>query len=604
MTSAGGSNGYENGNNGYGVIFSFDPSTSTYTKLKDFDYSNGANPTGSLILASDGKLYGMTNNGGSNDNGESSGYGVIFSFDPSSSTYTKLHDFDGANGANPSGSLMQAKDGKLYGMTYGRGTSEFGVIFSFDPSSSTYTKLKDFDKTNGAGPSGSLMQASDGKLYGMTVAGGSSDEGVIFSFDPTFSTYTKLKDFNGTNGAYPRGSLMQARDGKLYGMTQQGGSAGYGVIFSFDPSSSTYTKLKDFDGANGAGPQGSLMQARDGKLYGMTNNGGSGYGVIFSYDLSSSTYTKLKDFNDTNGANPEGSLIEASDGKLYGMTSEGGSRGYEYYNNGYGVIFSFDPSSSTYKKLKDFASNETGSNVAASLIQARDGKLYGMTTNGGSKGLGVIFSLDPSSSTYTKLKDFDGINGARPYGGLMQARDGKLYGMTSEGGSSYNYEYQYSGYGVIFSFDPSSSTYTKLHDFDYTNGANPSGSLVQANDGKLYGVTSGGGSDQDFPFGVMFSFDPTSLTFTKLKDFDYSDPYSGLSPVGNLIWASDEKLYGMTSEGGSNYKGVIFSFDPSTSTYKKLKDFDGINGAPSLWRPYAGKRWKVIWHDDLWRKRL
>ena len=200
-----------------------------------------------------------------------------------------------------------------------------GVIFSFDPSSSTYTKLKDFDNNEMvANLSGSLMQASDGKLYGMTTQGGSNGYGVIFSFDPSSSTYTKLKDFDNTNGANPYGSLMQASDGKLYGMTYQGGSSGDGVIFSFDPSSSTYTKLKDFDGTNGANPYGSLMQASDGKLYGMTTSGGSnGAGVIFSFDPSSSTYTKLKDFDDTNGANPYGSLMQASDGKLYGMTSVG-----------------------------------------------------------------------------------------------------------------------------------------------------------------------------------------------------------------------------------------------------------------------------------------
>ena len=63
-------------------------------------------------------------------------------------------------------------------------------------------------------------------------------------------------------------------------------------------------------------------------------------------------------------------------------------------------------------------------------MQASDGKLYGMTTDGGSNGHGVIFSFDPSTSIYTKLKDFDGLNGCGPYGSLMQASDGKLYGMT------------------------------------------------------------------------------------------------------------------------------------------------------------------------------
>src|SRR4030095_8061391 len=101
MTAGGGSNGY-------GVIFSFDPSTSTYTKLKDFDGTNGRNPTGSLIQASDGKLYGMTSGGGSNGTDYGGlGCGVIFSFDPLSSTYTKLKDFDGSDGARPFGSLVQ-----------------------------------------------------------------------------------------------------------------------------------------------------------------------------------------------------------------------------------------------------------------------------------------------------------------------------------------------------------------------------------------------------------------------------------------------------------------------------------------------------------------
>ena len=61
--------------------------------------------------------------------------------------------------------------------------------------------------------------------------------------------------------------------------------------------------------------------------------------------------------------------------------------------------------------------------------------------------------------------------------------------------------------------------------------------------------------------------------------------------------ANDGKLYGMTASGGSSGFGVIFSFDPSSSTYTKLKDFDGTNGANPQWQPYAGKRWKALWHD-------
>jgi uncharacterized repeat protein (TIGR03803 family) len=139
-------------------------------------------------------------------------------------------------------------------MTSAGGSSDVGVIFSFEPSSSTYTKLRDFDDINGASPRGNIIQASDGKFYGMTSAGGSSEVGVIFSLVPTSFTYTKLKDFNETDGAYPFGNLMQASDGKLYGATFRGGSSNVGAIFSYDPSLSTFAKLKDFNGANGANP--------------------------------------------------------------------------------------------------------------------------------------------------------------------------------------------------------------------------------------------------------------------------------------------------------------------------------------------------------------
>jgi uncharacterized repeat protein (TIGR03803 family) len=131
---------------------------------------------------------------------------------------------------------MLASDGKLYGMAYEGGNYGTGVIYSFDPAASVYTKLKDFDNSNDGGyPFGSLMQASDRKLYGMTYQGGTNGYGVIFSFDLSTSTYTKLTDFDNTNGGYPYGSLIQASDGKLYGMTYQGGNNGNGVIFQLTP---------------------------------------------------------------------------------------------------------------------------------------------------------------------------------------------------------------------------------------------------------------------------------------------------------------------------------------------------------------------------------
>ena len=112
--------------------------------------------------------------------------------------------------------------------------------------------------------------------------------------------------------------------------------------------------------------------------------------------------------------------------------------------------------------------------------------------------------------------------------------------------------------------------------FNHDNGESPSGHLTEANNGKLYGITISGG---EFNYGVLFSFDPSIVAFTKLIDFEESGAY----PQGSLMQASDEKLYGMNL--GTKSLGSIFSFDPSTNTYTKLKDFDGDNGA----YPFGGE---------------
>jgi len=639
-------------------IFSFDVSTSTFVRLKDFSEFSGY-PAGSLVEASNGKLYGVSMWGGTN------GSGVIFSFDLSSLTLTKLKDFEDSDGSNPLG-IMQAADGKLYGVTSAGGINNLGVIFSFDPATESFAKLFDFDETEGAPSPEDLVQAADGKLYGTTVAGGLNSSGIIFSFDASSSGFTKMFDFDGAQGSGPTGGLLQATNGKLYGMCTGGGLFDDGVIFSFDPASSVYTLVKNLALTDASSPKGNLIEGLDGKLYGMTYTGGAtNTGVIFSLDPLSSEYTKLKDLDYTTGDMPLGSLMKTTDGTFYGMTTYGGG-------SDLGVIFSFNPVTTTYTKLKDISNNETGANPSAGLLKAKDRKLYGMTTSGGSFGAGIIFSFDPLGLTFTKLVDFDIVNGANPYGYFVQATDCKLYAMTSAGGTN--------GMGVIFSFDPSSSTLVKLHDFDGVNGAHPYGSLLQATDGKLYGVSGSvtnpcgrfdpcdgglifsfdpvsstflkikdfgapvgqslgliqgqdgkfygmtrtnpgflfsfdpvsknleqlktfGGDDGAIPSGlltqaqngklygttiqggtndagVLFAFDPVSLAFTKLKDFGIEGTY----PYGSLVQASDKKLYGTTISGGSGLQGIIFSFDPATSMYSTIAEYDGSNGAA----PYIG----------------
>jgi uncharacterized repeat protein (TIGR03803 family) len=144
----------------------------------------------------------------------------------------------------------------------------------------------------------------------------------------------------------------------------------------------------------------------------------------------------------------------------------------------------------------------------------------------------------------------------------------RLYGMTYQGGNSDR--------GVLFSIDPTTNTYTQLKDFQGLDGANTYGSLTVFNN-ILYGMTNKGGSNVDDDFGVLFSFDPATNTYTKLRDFDYGD---GANPWGSLT-VFNNILYGMTEAGGSNGTGVLFSFNPATKTYTKLQDLTGDNGTYS-----------------------
>ncbi len=345
-------------------------------------------------------LYGLTYSGGTHN------YGVITRLDRTTNTQTTPFAFNGANGSTPLGSLVQATNGKLYGLTYDGGSTNQGVLFSYDPASAAQTKLLDFNSTTGFNPEVSLVQATDGKLYGSTASSGSSAPGVLFSFDPATAVYTKLFNFNGTNGNSP-GTLMQATDGKLYGMTLTGGSSNLGVIYSFDPTTAVFTKLYDFDYNNGANPYGSFVQATDGKLYGTTAYGGSsGNGVIFSFDPATHIYSKRFDFDYANGTTPTGNLTLAANGTLYGGTPNGG-------NNDNGVLFSFNPITSAYTRLYLF-DGVNGDEFLGSLLLAADNKFYGMTTYGGTSSLGVAFSFDAANTAYTKLKDFTGPNGALP----------------------------------------------------------------------------------------------------------------------------------------------------------------------------------------------
>jgi len=557
---------YSGGVNSKGVLFEYDPTTNKYIAKIQFDGAGlGGEPFGSLTLAANGKFYGLTFHGGIYD------YGILFEYDPLSEVFTKKYDFNIGNSGNiPTGKLYYDASNKLYGLTLFGGFFDKGVLFEFDLNSNNYTKLSDFNGSNGSTPYGGLIKASNGKLYGMTNTGGINDLGVIFQFDLSTSILTNKVNFDGASkGASPNGDLIETTGGLLYGVAPAGGIYSKGVLFSYDINSNVFMKKFDFDGAGaGDAPLSSLIYSSTGYLYGQAFQGGSyARGTIFKYDIQDSLLTQVFSFNPTanimNGNFPRTTPVELN-GKLYALT--GGGLG------GSGVLYQFDLSTNSFenKVQLNFALN--GSNPSGTLTQYSNTKLYGLTQWGGYNDRGVIFEYDLLDNIYSKKFDFSDSTGAYPAGELLKATNGKLYGCIE--GINSNDD------GKLFEFDPLTNQYAIKYNFSLNNngGIKPGSTIIQANNGKLYGTTIQGGNNG---VGTIYEYDLILDTCVFVHSFD---AVNGAGPVGELFQASNGKLYGLTNTTTTSGTGVvgtiIYSYDPTNSVFSSLNTCWGA--------PYGG----------------
>ena len=371
--------------------------------------NDGTFPTTYDSLVSDGTyLYGMTSMGGVAD------HGTVFRIDIVDHTYTILHSFGQTtvldingnivpDGMAPNGSLLLSGS-FLFGMTHVGGAGSNGTVFSMPKNGGPPTILHSFgDGTtldDGLDPDGSLILSGD-NLYGMTPLGGSAGAGVIFQIT-TGGLIRIMHSFGDgsvrNDGQGPSGSLVLSGDGTtLYGMTEAGGSAGLGTVFSMPPGGGSPTILHSFgDGSvphDGNSPAGSLILSSDNTiLYGMTVSGGAhGQGTVFTMDHEGAEAKILHSFGDAtvpdDGAAPFGSLV-LSGQTLYGMTEDGGAAQK-------GVIFQINTDGTRYTTLHSFSDGtvlDDGVNPEGTLLLLGS-DVYGLTYGGGHNSEGTIFSM-------------------------------------------------------------------------------------------------------------------------------------------------------------------------------------------------------------------
>ncbi len=551
LTCAGGDN------NSQGTLFSVNGDGSGFNKAVTFKTTYpGIHPVGKVLQANDGMLYGLTNGGGTHD------AGIIFRYNLYTGDYESIYNFSKASGCSPHGSLIQAYDNKLYGMTSEGGLHGVGTIFSLNPANNVFTKLFDFDTVHGANPWGDLLQAADSNLYGMTLNGGDSKLGALFRFDIQTGITAILYNFwvyddnSYASTCYnPYGSLIQDSTTRLfYGIGYNGAANGLGGIFSFNAASRDFTQLYSFIDYAGGASYGTLLKASNKKFYGTIASGGYDLqGMVFEFNPANNHVRTITDTS-VAGFYPK-DLVEVN-GTLYGL-----SEGMNYRS---GSIFSVKLSSFSYDK-RFFFNDNTGYYPWGTLTLADNGQLFGFTGQGPSGYGGTLFTCNPALDTIQTLVVFGQTKIAGPWGSLATHGNGTFYGLTKTGGGAY-------GHGSVFKYTAGSDTPVIIHQFTKPLGDfYTQAQLTLHSDGNLYGLAGRAGPNH---YGSIFKIALPSGTYSECFNFSNAFNY----PTGSLFELSNGRLAATTS-GGQGIEGSLFAFDPTNNVCGGLKIFLGPSGS-------------------------
>lgn len=319
--------------NDAGVVYRLSGATTptpTLGTIATFAGPNGRAPGFGVVADATGNLYGSTSAGGAN------GFGSLFRVSGAATatpSFSKIFDFDGSNGNDPNDILLGGAD-TLFGATRLGGANNFGTLFKLsgiNTASPTLTTLYSFTAAADGRNPRSLVADGQGNLFG-AAGGGSGSLFRLSDINGATPTFTALFNFSGANGSAPRGLIIDA-SGNLFGQNLVGGTNGLGTVFKLSDihgASPTLTTLASFGGSNGARPVGDLLADAGGNLFGVTRDGGADdLGTVFritGVDTATPTLTTLFEFDGGNaGFGPNGGLIADGAGNLYGTAADGGS---------------------------------------------------------------------------------------------------------------------------------------------------------------------------------------------------------------------------------------------------------------------------------------
>jgi len=199
-----------------------------------------------------------------------------------------------------------------------------------------------------------------------------------------------------------------------------GGAFNCGSIVGLTPSGVLKANYSFSCKAGGSYPDGGVIVASDGNLYGTTSEGGTHKkGTIFKFDTTSKTVSFIYNFGSVadDGSIPESPLVQGTDGNLYGTTGFGGVHQS-------GTLFQFTLAGD-YKQLYSFKEQFLGG-VTSGLMQHTNGLFYGTTQGGGGFNSGTIYTLDMGLGPFITF-----VNSSGKIGAKVQILGQGLTGTTS-----------------------------------------------------------------------------------------------------------------------------------------------------------------------------
>jgi uncharacterized repeat protein (TIGR03803 family) len=399
-----------------------------------------------------------------------------------------------------SGIIAQGRDGNLYSGSAG-GQFDEGANFVVTPAGALTTLYSFANGSDGSLPYGGLTLGTDGDFYGTAFsgnAGGGAPHGTVFRMTPGGALDTLYTFTGGNDGELPLAPPVQGVDGNFYGTScgwncASGSLGNLGSIYKINPSG-VFTVLHTCT-TDCYSPEAPLVQGTDGAFYGVSTNGGTGDGSIFKI-TAAGTFTALYNFDGKHGGSPLGPLIQGSDGNFYGTTSIGGLG-----INSCGVVFRMTPKG-TLTVIHSMRCGIDGGIPFGGVIEATDGNLYGVNTRSGNcPQCGSVFKITPSG-TFSIIFEFEksGLQGQSPFSTLFQHTNGLIYGMTFSGGTGNVDPNCKDNCGVVFSLDIGTSPFVS-----FVSGAAKVGKTVE-----ILG--------QGFTGTTAVSFNGTVATFKVVSD--------------------------------------------------------------------------------------